>query len=117
MDLQVLQHFSVPEALGDIEVGNSTGLGDVLDSSVPSSGDLQVFLETRDGTGSTGLILLVASCSPGDEVRFQNLGSEVVIPIFTVWVVSMTLGVVSVAPRGVVHRRVELPYSTPPVLQ
>lgn len=117
MNLQVLQDLSIPEALGDIEIGNSIRFGDVLDSSVPSSGDLQVLLETRDGTGSTGLILLVAGCSPGDEVRFQNLWSEIVISIFTIWVVSAPLEVASISSYSVGHRRVELPYSTLPVLQ
>ena len=68
MDSQVLQHLSIPEALSVVDVRNIIGRSDVPNSGVSSGGDPQVFLETRDSTRSTGLILQVASCSPGDEV-------------------------------------------------
>lgn len=68
--LQILQHLGIPEALGVIDVGNGVGRSDVPDSGISSGGDPQVFLETRDGTDSTGLILQVASRSPGIEVGF-----------------------------------------------
>ena len=107
MNLQVLQHLSVPEALGDINVGNSFRCSNVPDPSIPSGGDPQVLLETRDSTCSTGLIFVVTSRSPGDKVRFQNLGSEVVIPIVAVWVVSAFLGVASVALDSTERRKLE----------
>lgn len=66
--LQILQHFGIPEALSGVDVGNSVGLGDIFNSGISSGGDPQVFLETRDGTGGTGLIFHVTGCSPGVEV-------------------------------------------------
>lgn len=68
--LQILQHLGIPETLGVIDVGNGVGLSDVPNSGISSGGDPQVFLETRDGTSGTGLILQVASRSPGVEVGF-----------------------------------------------
>jgi len=65
---QILQHLGIPEALGDIDAGTSTGFGNIPDSSVSSSGDLQVLLEILDSTGSTVLKFLVTGRSPGDEV-------------------------------------------------
>ena len=70
MDLQVLQDLGIPEAFSDIDPGNGAGCSDVPDSSISSSGDLQVLLETRDSTDGTILVFLVTGCSPGDEVRF-----------------------------------------------
>ena len=102
MNSQVLQHLSVPETLGVVDIGNGVGFSDVPDPSVSPGGDPQVLLKTRDGTGGTGLILQVTSRSPGDEVRFQNLGPEVVISKVAVWIVSMFLKTSSV----VLHERV-----------
>lgn len=68
MNSQVFQHLGIPEALGDIDAGNIIGFGNIPDSSITSSRDLQVLLEIRESTGSTVLIFLVASRSPGDEV-------------------------------------------------
>ena len=67
-DLQVLQHLRIPETLSLVDVGDSIGLGDVPNSGISSSGDLQVLLETRDGTCGTRLIFLFTGSSPGIEV-------------------------------------------------
>ena len=101
MSSQVLQHLSVPETLGVVDIGNGIGLSDVLYSGVSSGGDPQVLLKTRNGTGSTSLVLQVTSRTPGDEVRFQNLGPEVVISNVAVWIVSVFLMMSSV----VLHER------------
>jgi hypothetical protein len=116
-DLQILQYLSVPEALGDVDMGNIIGRSDVPDSSISSGGDLQVLLETFHSTNGTGLISLVTSRSPGIEVRFQNLGSEIVIRSIAVWVVSGFLNTVSAASQNTRHRKLGLPRSTPPVVQ
>ena len=92
MNSQVLQHLSIPEALSDVHVGNSIGFGNIPDSSISSSGNLQVLLELLDSMGSTVLIFRVTGRSPGNEVRFQNFWSEVVIPVVTRWVISVFLG-------------------------
>ena len=91
IDSQVLQYLGIPEALSGIDVGNIVGRGNVPDSGISSGGDPQVLLETRDGTGGTGLILQITGRSPGIEVRFQNLRSEIVILHATPWVVSACL--------------------------
>jgi len=66
--VQVFQHLGIPEALGDIDARNIIWFGDIPDSSITSSRDLQVLIEICESTGSTVLIFLVASRSPGDEV-------------------------------------------------
>ena len=114
--LQVLQHLCIPEALGFIDVGNGVGLSDVPNSGISSGGDPQVLLETCDGTGGTGLVLQIAGRSPGVEVGFQNLGSEVVISVVAIWVVSVCLKAISVAAYSTERRKFESPGSMPPSL-
>jgi hypothetical protein len=92
--LQILQHLGIPEALCGIDIGNSIRHGDVPDPSISSSRYPQVLLETRHSTGGASLVLLVTGYSPGIEIRFEDLGSEVVISRFRV--VSIFLETVSV---------------------
>lgn len=114
--LQILQHLGIPETFSVIDVGNSVGLSDVPNSGISSGGDPQVLLETRDGSGGTGLVLQVAGRSPGVEVGFQNFGSEVVIKVVVVWVVSMCLKTLSAAVHSTERRKFESPGSMPPAL-
>jgi len=116
-DLQILQYFSIPEALGDIYVIDGIWCSNVPDCGISSGEDPQVLLEVRDGTGGTGLIFLVTSRSPGIKVRFQDLGSEVVISVTIVWVVSALLRTKSVATHDIEGRKLELPDSMPPFVQ
>lgn len=39
VNLQILHHFSIPETLGIIDVGDGIWFSDVLDSGVSSGGD------------------------------------------------------------------------------
>ena len=115
-DAQVLQCLGKPKALGDIDVGGSFGirLGDIPDSSISSSGDPQILLETRHSTGGTGLIFLVTGHSPGIEVRLQSLGSEVIIGVAAIRVVSVFLEMISVPLQDTNHRQLGSPGNMPP---
>lgn len=113
-NLQIFQHLCVPEAFDIIDVGNGIGLSDVQNSGISSGRDPQILLKTCDSTHGTGLILQVTGRSPGIEVGFQNLGSEVVVTIIGVWVVSVRLRMNSTARYRIRRCKFESPGSMPP---
>lgn len=102
-DLQVLQRFGIPEALSEIDVRSNVGRSNVPDPTISPGGDLQVLLEIRHSAGSASLILLVAGRPPGVEIRFQNLGPEIIIISAIIRVVSSSLNIISVALKCAEH--------------